>query len=99
MEKIQNITQNDIKIMSFMYDRKTGRGLSKSKAMTIDEISANIDFVSESKIRTTIRLLLQLGFIDYGIKNGKKNTYHIKPEGLSYIESIKKVVINLNEEE
>lgn len=99
MEKMKNITQNDIKIMRYMYDIKTGRGLSQSKAMAIDEISSQIDFVSESKVRNTIRLLLDLGFVDYGIKNGKKNTYLVKPEGLNYIESIKKTVINLVEEE
>lgn len=99
MEKSNNITQNDIKVMSFMYNTETGKGLSKAKGITIEDLKSQIDFLSESKIRSTVRLLLENGFVDYGVKIGKMKTYHITNDGLNYIKSIKKVVINLNNEE
>ena len=99
MSDLRDITENDIRIMRNMYDMKTSKGLSKAKAMTIDEIKEKTTELSESKIRDTIRLLLTYNYVDYGVKRGKKKTYHITNDGLNYVKSIKELVINLIEEE
>jgi hypothetical protein len=50
-----NLTLNDIKVMSLMFDTKTGIGLSKAKGMTVEEITSKTeDIMSESKVRNAI---------------------------------------------
>lgn len=92
-----SLTINDIKVMSLMFDIKTGIGLSKAKGMTIEEIKAKTKEISESKVRNAINKLLQCGFVDLGIKNGKKKTYHITSFGFEYIVSIKETVIEIKD--
>lgn len=93
-----SLTINDIKVMSLMFDIKTGIGLSKAKGMTVEEIvEKTSEIMSESKVRNAINKLLQCGFVDLGIKNGKKKTYHITSFGFEYIVSIKETVIEIKD--
>lgn len=96
-ENTINLTQNDIKVMSLISNVETGIGFSKSKGTTIDEIKSKIDDISESKIRNALMKLVQNKYVDFGIKKGKKNTYHITPEGVEFIREIKKSVIIIEE--
>jgi DNA-binding transcriptional regulator GbsR (MarR family) len=85
-----------------MFDKESGTGLSKAKGITIDEIKPkidelceklNIDTISTSKIRDAVCKLTECGYVDLGIKRGKKKTYHVTAEGFNYIREIKKNVI------
>lgn len=94
-----NLTLNDIKVMSLMFDTTTGIGLSKAKGMTIEEIALKAsNIMSESKIRNAITKLIQCGYADLGIKQGKKKSYHITSEGFEYILKIKENVIDIKKD-
>lgn len=100
-EKLVNLTENDIKVMSFIGDKVNGVGFSKAKGTTIDAIkekAVNLS-ISESKVRNALTKLISKGYVDLGIKKGKKNTYHITTDGLNFVSEIKQTVINLNKKE
>jgi Cdc6-like AAA superfamily ATPase len=101
-DEIINLTENDIRIMSCMFDKTTGIGLSKAKGITVDEIKPRVDemceklqisSISTSKVRDAITKLTECKYVDLGIKRGKKKSYHVTTEGFNYILEIKKNVI------
>lgn len=98
MENLRELTQNDIKIMANCYNEETGQGLSKIKGITVDEVYIKIKDtleLSESKVRHALTTLVDYGYMDYGVKRGKKKTYHITENGCDYIASIKEKVCNI----
>lgn len=95
-----SLTENDIIIMSFMYNIKTGMGLSKAKGITIDEIAIKAnDIMSTSKVRDGLNKLVACGFVEFGIKKGKKKTYVVTVQGIEFIKNIKQSNIDLIKEE
>lgn len=95
MDNLRELTQNDIKIMVYCYDKKTGVGLSKANGITVEEVynrSKEALSLSESKIRSALNTLVEYGYMDNGLKNGRKKSYCITDEGYAYIKSIKEVI-------
>lgn len=91
-----NLTENDIMIMSFMYNVETGVGLSKAKGVTIDDISVKANSImSTSKVRDGLKKLLSCNFVEYGIKKGKRKTYVVTSNGVEFIKNIKQSNIDL----
>lgn len=99
-----NLTENDIRVLMCSFDKDTGLGLSKVMSLSIDELKERIDKLSEekewelislSKIRNAVVKLMKMGYLDFGVKRGLKNTYHVTAIGIEYIVSIKKNVINI----
>lgn len=99
-----NLTENDIRVMGYIFNKETGIGLSKAKGITIDEIKVRTDEVSNlkdittisiSKIRNAINKLIECGYVDLAVKRGLKKSYHITTEGFNYIIEIKKSVIRI----
>lgn len=92
MDNLKDLTESDIKIMSNSFDPINNIGLSKAKAITIEEVYEKTKDklgLSESKVRYTLNMLVKYGYMDFGIKKGKKKTYYITPEGCEFIKEIK----------
>ena len=108
----QTINLYDIKIINAVMDRETKRGFSKSKGTTVYQIERKTK-LSSSKVRTSLKMFKEKGWVDEGIKTTRKYpddvednitssktiymTYYITAEGLEGIKSLKETSIILNE--
>lgn len=95
MENSIELNENDLKVMSCMFDTSTQQGLSKTKGVTLEDIKGKLESFSEASIRHSIKKLLATECIGNGIKKGRRKTYHITQEGLDYVATIKKPVVQI----
>lgn len=66
---------------------KKGIGINKIKGATITDISENMT-VTDITIRKCADRLVEHGFIELGIKQGKSKTYYITQKGIKELVSI-----------
>ncbi len=82
-------TENDYKIMKAILDKNDKqKGLRRNKATTIEEIKEKTN-LSPTKIRTTLNLFMQHGFISEGIRQGRTKTYMMTEKGLIELNSLR----------
>jgi len=92
---MRDLTENDYKILGKVFDKTKDKGFSRATGSTIEEIKARIDFLSESKIRSAIRALIEYEYIGKGVKKGKKDTFYITALGLTELKNLNKKSINI----
>lgn len=91
---MRTLTENDYKVLSKVFDTKNDKGFSRVSASTIEDIKSRLE-LSDSKVRSAIRTLCEYGFVETGVKKGKKITYYITNEGLKELESLTRKTINI----
>lgn len=89
-------TENDYKIMKSILDKNDkDKGRCKTKATTIEEIKSKTD-LSITKIRNTLNLFIENGFVMEGVKQGRTKTYMVTKEGMRELNSLR---VNIVEKE
>lgn len=79
-----NYNKNDILILS-MVQALGGRNKLTSK--TIQKLTEKTER-SATKVRATVRLLIEDGLLEEGLKLGNAKTYYITDKGLELLESL-----------
>jgi len=88
------LTENDYRVLSKVFDNKINKGFSRALGSTVEDIKNKLD-LSDSKVRSAIRVLVEYGYIDKGIKKGKKDTFYITALGLEDLKDISQQSINI----
>lgn len=93
-----NFNDTDVLVLITMVklskDKEYGNSLSKG--VTIDMLEESVK-KSKSRIRTSLKLLLENELIAQGIKVGSKHSYVVLPSSIEWLKSIKKNMININD--
>lgn len=89
-------TENDYRIMKSILDKNDkNKGRCKTKATTIEEIRLKTN-LSVTKIRNTLNLFIEHGFVIEGVKQRRTKTYMVTTQGLAELNSLR---INIVEKE
>jgi predicted transcriptional regulator len=91
------LNTSDYKVLNSILDLDTKRGLSKLRGTTIIELSELTGY-STTKVRNSIKILKEVGFVDNAVKRVRAEAYHITPEGLKELEMIGQSVIGYDPE-
>jgi len=91
MSNLSDLNSNDYRILESIIDNEKNRGLSRGRGSTIVQIIEKTGF-SVVKIRSTIKVLLEMGLILDGVKKVKANAYYLTKEGLQELVDLKKNV-------
>lgn len=84
---MDNINTNDCYILNNIVDKKKNLGYTKARGITVEEVISKTN-LSSTKVRATLKKLITIGCVDYGIKRIKSNTYHITKKGLDLLDEI-----------
>ncbi len=91
MSNLSDLNSNDYRILESIIDNEKNRGLSRGRGSTIVQIIEKTGF-SVVKIRSTIKVLLEMGLILDGVKKVKANAYYLTKEGLQELVDLRKNV-------
>ena len=94
MNKV-NLNLSDYQILNSIIDRENSKGISKLRGITTIEL-ADITGFSLTKIRNTLSKLLDKGFVDYAVKRGKSNAFHITEKGLNEMIAVGMDVVDID---
>lgn len=86
---MESLNSNDYKILESIIDNKNNRGLSRGRGSSLKQIIEKTKF-SDVKVRSTIKVLLQMGLITEGIKHVKAKTYYLSEKGLNELVDLRK---------
>lgn len=87
---MNNFTENDYKVLMSIINRNDNqKGLCKLRGTTIKEIVANTK-LSDKKVRHTIKLFKELGFIEEGYRKVRERTYILTKDGIKELKSLGK---------
>lgn len=78
------MTRNDVRILDTLNQKKC---LGKAQALTIKKILEIIS-LSDTKVRSTLRVLVAVGYVDYGLDNVNAKTYYLTAEGIKYLSEV-----------
>ena len=82
------LNMNDYSVLfNILKLSKKGIGISKLKGATINDISENMT-VTDITIRKCADRLVEHGFIEPAIKQGKSKTYYITQKGIKELASV-----------
>lgn len=87
-----NFNSNDYKILECVVDKDKNRGLSLGRGSTLKQIVDKTG-LSIVKVRNTIKILLQKGYVIEGVKKERAKSYCITEEGIKKIRELKKNII------
>lgn len=92
-----NFNDTDVLVLVTMVklskDKEYGNSLSKG--VTIDMLEEIVK-KSKSRVRTSLKLLMENELIAQGIKVGNKHSYVVLPEAIEWLKSIKKNIIKID---
>lgn len=88
-----DLTRGDIEIFRSIVDKKSEIGTCKIKAVTIDDLAERSGF-SKPKVRATLKKLIQLGWVEEGIKIVNKKSYYVTAFGVAEVAKISKSVLS-----
>lgn len=91
-----NLNISDYKVLNSIIDRDTGKGASKLRGVTVVEL-VEITGFSSTKIRNSLKKLIDRGFVDYAIKRVRSDAFHITEEGMNEMVSIGKSVVSIDD--
>lgn len=81
-------TKNDYKILKNIMDRNDEtKGRSRNKGTTVKEICDKTG-LSYNKVRLTLKMFLEDGFVGYGVALVKTKTFYITEDGLIELKSL-----------
>ena len=87
-----NLNSNDYKILQSIVETKENRGLSRGRGTTKKQIVDKTGF-SYPKIYNTVKVLLELGFIDYAVKKVRADAFYITTKGYEELKELKKNIL------
>lgn len=94
MDKV--FTKSDYKILKAIIDRNDkNKGWCMTQGTTIEEIKLKTS-LSDKKVRNTIKDFIEVGYVAYGVKFKRTNTYMITIKGFNQLCKLK---MNIYEEE
>lgn len=92
MENIDNdksLNVSDVKILIAISDKDNpSTGRSEIKGVTIKTLVTKTKY-SHVKVRGTIKLLIQKGFVAEGLRNGNSKTYYMTDDGIKLLKEYK----------
>lgn len=91
------LTENDYRIFQKVLTNNLDRGKSKTKGITVKMLMELSD-LSNTKIRDTLNVLIDYGYIERGISIGREKTYFITQDGIEELKSIAQSVIKFKKE-
>lgn len=94
---MSNLNTNDYRVLNMIVDIENNLGNSKLRGRTVNELVDSTG-LSATKVRSSLKKLIDAGFIDNGIKRIKSNTFHITKLGSEELENIKSDIISIEEE-
>ncbi len=86
------LNSNDYKILESIIDVKNNRGLSKGRGTTKKQIIERTGF-SHVKVHNTIKILLELRLIDYGVKRVHADAFYITSKGYNRLKELRENII------
>lgn len=92
---MQKLNKNDYNVLIQLYDNNC---LSEIRSYSVESIAARTK-LSIAKIRKTITLCIDLGYVSEGARDNRKKRYYLNPDGVVKmkkelgIEEIKEEVI------
>lgn len=89
------LNTNDYRVLNMIVDIENNLGNSKLRGRTVDEVVKSTG-LSTTKVRSSLKKLIESGFIDNGIKRIKSSTFHITKLGSEELENIKTDIIDTN---
>lgn len=89
-----SLNSNDYKILESIVDKEKNRGLSRGRGSTLQQLVEKTGF-SDVKVRNTIKVLLEMGLIEEGVKKVRARTFYISEKGIEELKDLRKTVINL----
>ena len=89
------LNTNDYRVLNMIVDIENNLGNSKLRGRTVDEVVKSTG-LSTTKVRSSLKKLIESGFIDNGIKRIKSSTFHITQLGSEELENIKTDIIDTN---
>lgn len=89
------LTHNDYKIMSKILNVKEKKGISKLTGVTRKQLM-ELANVSYTKTGDALKLLMEYGFVDHGISNGRERTYYLTQKGMLELKNIAECSIEVN---
>jgi DNA-binding transcriptional regulator GbsR (MarR family) len=92
---MSDLNTNDYRVLNMIVDIENNLGNSRLRGRTVDEL-VNSTGLSTTKVRSSLKKLIESGFIGNGIKRIKSNTFHITQIGSEELESIKTDIIDMN---
>lgn len=88
-----NFTENDYKIMKAILDKDDkNKGRCRNKGTTVAEIEVKTK-LSSKKIRDTLKIFIECGYVCEGIRQVRTRTYMVTQEGFKELNSIRKDII------
>jgi len=87
-----NLNTNDYYILQCVIDVEQNRGLVQGRGSTKKQIIEKSGF-SSFKVHNTLKVLLQLELISYGVKHEKAKTYCITKKGYEILKKLKESII------
>lgn len=92
---MRDLTENDYKVLTKVFDKSADKGFSRATGSTIEEIKTRIEFLSDSKIRSAIKALIEYEYVGKGVKKGKKDSFYITALGLADLQNLNKKTVNI----
>lgn len=93
---MDKFNETDLQVLGAVLKWHTdGNGNSLSDGVKIEYIQELVK-KSVSRIRNSLNLLIEHGYISEGFKQGLKKTYVIQPLGVAFLANAKKSVIDIN---
>ncbi|HID0768178.1 TPA: hypothetical protein ACXDAZ_002708 [Clostridium botulinum] len=89
---MHNLNSNDYRILACVVDKDKNRGLSLGRGSTLKQIVDKTGF-SIVKVRNTIKILLQEGYIIEGVKKERAKSYCITKDGAEKLKELKTKII------
>lgn len=85
------LTQNDYRVL-----REVLRygSLSKNKAISIKQMQPLVN-LSYTKVNTAFKGLVEHGFVDMGIPNGRERTFYITENGINELNNLSIPVVDI----
>lgn len=92
---MSSLNTNDYRVLNMIVDIENNLGNSRLRGRTVDELVKSTG-LSATKVRSSLKKLIECGFIGNGIKRIKSNTFHITQLGSEELENIKTDIIDTN---
>lgn len=86
---------SDYQVLNSIIDRDNEKGMSKLRGVTVMEL-VDITGFSSTKVRNSLKKLIDKGFVAYAIKRVRSDAFHITEDGLHEMMSVGEAVVNID---
>lgn len=86
---------SDYQVLNSIIDRDNKKGMSKLRGVTVMEL-VDITGFSSTKVRNSLKKLIDKGFVAYAVKRVRSDAFHITEDGLHEMMSVGEAVVNID---